>query len=694
MRPIRITLFAAMLAATITACGPNGDPVSSAEPMADLIIRNVNVVPMDRARVLENRTVVIRAGRISSIQSAESALPGASEIVDGSGQYLMPGLADMHVHLFGEDMLPLFLANGVTVVRNMWGFPGTLAMREEIQAGNMLGPRIFTAGPIIDGADPVWANSTVITDPDQAKAVVDAQVDAGYDFIKVYETLDPETYQALSTAAKSRGVPIAGHIPRAVSLQQAIDSGQRSVEHLVKLSQLSIAEGSMLEGAYGHRSDDASAFFAAAERLAAGELSLDELYNPQRLARWAQAMAEARLWSCPTVVVLGRIALDPASAQRLMDEPYMRYVAPTTRSSWPQANNIRSKNGGFDWSMAAQNLRKRVHLMQVSALHEAGAPLLLGTDTPNPFVAPGYSIHDELANFIAAGLSPFEALAAGTRDAARYLQASHEFGTVAEGLAADLILLDSNPLEDVDAVRDPVGIVLAGRWLSAADLQASLNALVDKFEGRTDWFSALPPLGDTAQRYAMTYNDSELGAVRFALTPDGFVEQSVVDFSGRAVSELSANIDGQGRVQRARLQQETSAGVVTAELVREAGQATLRSPAANGEPTAQTLPMDDQQLLVPGLLAANQLILAKRLDVPIGTEFAISRVTLDLGSGRGLAPDRMTLVRKSSAGDSHRFEIAIESANPATGEIVFKNTQIETVEVRFQSGVLRYTRTR
>lgn len=694
MHSIRTTLVAVLSAAMTMACGPGGDPVSHAKPKADLIIRNVNVIPMDRERILDNRTVVIRDGRISRIQPGDAALPVASEEVDGSGQFLMPGLADMHVHLFGEDMLPLFLANGVTTVRNMWGFPATLALREQIRAGSMLGPRIVTAGPIIDGDDPVWAGSTVLNDPDQAQAVVDAQIDAGYDFIKVYETLSLEAYRALAAAAESRGVPIAGHIPRAVTLQQAIDAGQQSAEHLVKLSQLSIADGSMLKGAYGHRSDDARAFFAAAERLAAGELSLDELFSSQRLARWAQAMAEAELWSCPTVVVLGRIALDPASAQRLLDEPYIRYVAPTTRSSWPQATNVRSKSGAFDWSLAAQNLRKRVHLMQVSALHEAGAPLLLGTDTPNPFVAPGYSIHDELANFIAAGLSPFEALATGTRDAALYLQARDAFGTVTEGLAADLILLDSNPLEDVDAVREPIGIVLAGRWLSAADLQAGLSALVDKFEADTDWFSALPPLGDATQRYAMTYNGSELGAVRFALTSDGYVEQSVVDFSGRAVSELRADTDAQGRVQRASLKRETSAGTVTAELVREAGEVTMRSPGADGEPTLQTVPMGDQQFLAPGLLAANQLILTGRLDAPVGTEFTVDRLTLDLGSGQGLMPDSMTLVREPPDKGLQRFEIAIESANPATGEIVFKNAQIESVEVRFQSGVLRYARTR
>ena len=403
---------------------------------------DVTVVPMDGARHLANRTVLVRAGRIEAIGPAASLpVPADALVIAGRGRWLMPGLADMHVHLHDERLLPIFLANGVTTVRNMWGRPDHLALRDRIDAGTLPGPTIVTAGPIYDGEPPVWPDSTVVTDAAAAERLVAAQCAAGYDFVKVYDNLAPAAYHGLVATARGRGVPVAGHVPRAVGLRGVLAAGQASIEHL-------------------------SGYVSPLGRVTP---AVEEL-GPRGVA---EATAAAGAWNCPTLVLRERM-VSVAEAEALLAQPEMRFVPAWVRALWDaQTDDTIRRAPAEDWGRVRRGNALRTEL--VRALRDAGARLLLGTDTPNRLVTPGFALHEELRHLVAAGLTPYEALRAGTADAAAFLGEGGVWGTVAPGARADLLLLDGDPLADVAHAARPAGVMARGRWLPRAQLARMLE---------------------------------------------------------------------------------------------------------------------------------------------------------------------------------------------------------------------------
>jgi hypothetical protein len=437
-----------------------------------LAFEHVTVVPMDREVVVADQTVVLRDGRIAALgPTGMVTVPADARRLDGSGRYLMPGLADMHVHVWDENDLFLFVANGVTTVRNLFGDPLHLGWRARIERGELAGPRIYTAGPILDGQPAVWPGSVELTDPEEAAAVVAAQKEAGYDFLKPYARLSRECYEALAIAGEEVGLALMGHVPDALALADVLEAGQRTVEHLGGWSEAAQRAGSPF------RSVDFTSEARAWQEV-----------DEAKLAALAAECAAAEAWNCPTLVVLQKWAKGEA-AEELLARPEMRYVSPAIRATWgPDAAENYLKRLP-DVAIEAANASVARMMRALPPIRDAwrargAGGILLGTDMGNPHVVAGFSVHEELANLVAAGLTPFEALRAGTSDAARCMGASTEWGTLAVGRRADLLLLAGNPLEDVAHARRPVGVVLKGRWLPGEELQAELERRAVAFEGR------------------------------------------------------------------------------------------------------------------------------------------------------------------------------------------------------------------
>ena len=430
-------------------------PSSSAD--SSVAIVKVHVLTMRSDEILRDHAVIVRDGRIAWIgPSAEASTEDVDLVVEAPGRYLMPGLADMHVHTWRDADLPLFVAYGVTTVRNMFGRPVQLDMRRRIQSGQLLGPTIVTAGPILDGDPPVWNGSQVVTSSASAIRAARGQQNAGYDFLKVYVGLQAPVYEALLAEAARLGLPVAGHVPRNVGLDRVLLSTQRSIEHLDQYASLLQTDPAR----QGDTSLPISSWLTA---------------EPAMMPDLARRFAESGVWSTPTLVLWEKWAT--ASPEVELARPEARYVSPELVAIW-QRNAL------------SPDVAKRVRdgqpmrLAMTGALAAADAPILMGTDVGNPYIIPGFSAHEELERLVASGMTPYEALSAATREPAVFLGQPRQFGTIDVGLRADLLLLEANPLEDIRATRLRKGVMIGGRWLPRAELDAMLEDLARSFGPR------------------------------------------------------------------------------------------------------------------------------------------------------------------------------------------------------------------
>jgi len=427
----------------------------AANPLVAFV--NVNVVPMDSERVLEDQTVIVRDGAIESLgSSGQIEVPAEALIVDGRGKYLMPGLVDMHVHIMFEDDMLLWVANGVTSVRNMWGntgkalqfgFPDQLALRKQIEQGALFGPTIYTAGPVMEGSPAFHPLAEPFDTPEAARESVAWQKAQGYDFIKVYDHLSPETYQAIIEAARENDIPVIGHVPFAVGLDNALASGQQTIEHLT-----------------GYIDPDAVKFIVPENQL--------DVY--------AVKTREGGVWNTVTLSEYPKSKQTPEGIERLKNQPGIIYYSPF----WNLVTPFFYKMSGESHTYQGADYPQRIAALNremVQALHKAGAGILLGTDAAQSYHIPGYSIHEELVMLVEAGLSPYEAIEAGTRNAAEAMGKSDEFGTIEAGKRADLILLEDNPLDDVSNIQNRAGVMVRGRRLTEEQLQSMLDGLVESY---------------------------------------------------------------------------------------------------------------------------------------------------------------------------------------------------------------------
>lgn len=419
---------------------------------------NVAVVPMDRDRILRNQTVIVRHGAIAEMDASTRLRPPANAtVVDGSGRYLMPGLTEMHAHIpppaQGEDTLErtmfLFLSNGVTTIRGMLGDPAHLALRSRARRGEIVAPRIFTSGPSLNG------NSAPT--PEVAARMVDEQHAAGYDFIKLHPGLTRPVFDAAVAAAARRGIPLAGHVSAEVGLDAALAARQATIDHL----------DGYVEALAGYGGG-----FAAQEAGFFGTGLVDRA-DPARIPELAAATRDAGVWVVPTQSLMEHL-LSPEDPAEMARRPEMRYMPAETVQRWVQAKRNRMESAALTQEQAERyiDLRRRL----IAALQDAGAGLLLGSDAPQWWNVPGFSIQHELRMMVDAGLTPYQALTSGTRNPARFF-GEDDWGTIGPGQAADLILLEADPLEDIGNVARRAGVMVRGLWLPASEIQARLEAI-------------------------------------------------------------------------------------------------------------------------------------------------------------------------------------------------------------------------
>lgn len=445
-----------------------GKPSFPPRVRGPLAITQVSVVTMESRRILEDQTVVVEDGVIRALAPSATHDVTGMQVIDGSGKYLTPGLADMHTHITDAGVLRLYLANGVTQVRNMDGLPFHLALARMVERGTLAGPRLVTVSPLIDGFGTqgltARPRSLVLMDPAQAEPMAQRLVKRGYREMKAYQWLTLDALGALGRAAAHAGVRMAGHCPDGITFEQAMAAGMSCFEHLT-----GIAAGHLRGGRQFPSLRDTASRLGnrQAVEMVAHHLDFDAI------RRLAHAMAAGEVWNCPTLVVWQKQNQDLGVA---LADPDLRYEHPGAVREWERG--LRRRYAALpcpeqEWLALARG-RDEALAKVVTILHEEGAPLLLGTDAPNPFVIHGCSIHQELANLVQAGLSPYEALRCGTLEAARFLGESAASGTVAVGKRADLLLLRANPLLDVGAVRELEAVFVNGYHLTRADLDGLL----------------------------------------------------------------------------------------------------------------------------------------------------------------------------------------------------------------------------
>ena len=445
----------------------NGFTACAQKPSANdlFVIQNATVVDVPSGALLTDQTVVLEHNRISSVAPSKSAkYPRNAPSVNARGFFLIPGLWDMHVHLvFGdwfpgakEISLPLFLANGVTGVRDMGSELQTVQeWRNEIEVGRLLGPRILTSGPMLDGPKPRFPSSMAITTADDGRRAVDSLKDRGADFIKLQSLIPRDAVFAIADEAKKQEIAFEGHVPDSVRASEMSEAGMKSFEHLI-----GIFEGSSPnEDDYlkGGKSD--GHFLASCDGTRAGAL--------------AALLAKNRTWQCPTLVwERGGNLIDAADFAR--DERAKYVPAAWKTETWKRfTDEIKQGYGEDDIAVRRKFIEKELEVVQ--RLHKAGVPFLAGTDTPaGVYIFPGFSLHEELQRFVAAGFTPLEALQTATLNPAQFFGKEEQLGTIERGKIADLVLLSANPLEDISNTQKIAAVIFDGRYYSRKDLDKML----------------------------------------------------------------------------------------------------------------------------------------------------------------------------------------------------------------------------
>jgi hypothetical protein len=434
--------------------------VAAQAPTAAIV--DVHVASMTDKPPVGRQTVIVESGRITWIGPAGSArIPAGATRIEGRGGYLLPGFADMHVHLGSERSLLTYLANGITTVRSMSGSERQLDWRRRVERDSLLGPRIVTAGAIVDGDPPSQPWMRVLTDPAQARGEVLAQRAAGFDFIKVYNSVPRAVYDSIVTAAREVGLAVAGHIPFEVGLPGALAAKQRSIEHL---------RGYVAE------------LVPATAPLQPGPTLRQRsvVWNYVDRARIPEVVAATRaagVWNCPTLVVTSHNMLPSAEHARLRQRPELRFLGP---ESFPDRSRISYLRDFADSDYVAAQHGLGPQLELVAALHRAGAGLLVGTDS---WLA-GFAFQEELELLERAGITRLEVLRLATLAAAEFLGERGEWGEVTVGQRADLQLVGGDPLASLGNLRRRIGVMTRGRWIGQVELERRMTgARGDKMGG-------------------------------------------------------------------------------------------------------------------------------------------------------------------------------------------------------------------
>ncbi|MEU0877665.1 amidohydrolase family protein [Lentzea sp. NPDC005914] len=421
-------------------------------------LRGVTLV--DSAGTRPNATIVLADNKILAVGSCDLPLPRGSTVLDLPGKFVIPGLWDMHVHGAYMDRitLPLCLVNGVTGIREMWGLPPIYALRERIERGEVLGPRLIVGSTIIDGPHSTLPGALIVATPDEGRQAVRDAKTQGADFVKVYSYLDRATLAAIADECSVQDITFAGHCSDHVALGDASDLGQRTFEHMYGLPLATSTQETHLRQAIADLPLDPANSFAWFRQVLEFERRATLWHSRSKAVQLAKRLRRNGSALCPTMVAM-RVYSSPAD--RFANDPRMRYMPAFYRDFW--------RDGLKNWApVTPQEIREQAEFLkrrmeQVAEMHDHGVEILVGTDAGNPYVFSGFSVHDELELLVDAGLSPAAALRAGTRNSA-----------IKPGEAANLVVLDGHPLTNIRNTQRIHTVLTRGRTLGPAERQQML----------------------------------------------------------------------------------------------------------------------------------------------------------------------------------------------------------------------------
>lgn len=473
-----------LIALCFTAAAQNKSTLS---PQSRIYISHVTVIDTETGKEARDQTVLISGDRISDVvKSAGITAPAGVRLVNGRGKYLIPGLWDMHVHRTEyESTYPIYLANGVTGVREMAGPQDAHKFRAELATKNLDAPRMYLASPIIDGYPPRWPDQIAVRNAEDARAVVDEQKQNGADFIKVYDRLSRESYFAIIDEATRQHIPVVGHVPFAISAWEASAAGQKSIEHLHAFPLACSSREPELR----------ARLVASPNSWKAWNAIYMEAYQSYDDAKCLRLMAEFRrngTWIVPTLVVFRSAAF--SNDPQFRNDDRLRYFSGHLRNSLGRsyvAERATFDEGDFAVERQLYTHRKAL----VGALFRAGASLLAGTDVPNPFVFPGFGLHDELALSVEGGVTPLGALQSATRNPALFLGIADKYGSVTSGKIADLVLLNADPLVDIRNTTRISEVFLNGREYDREALDRMLKDAQQAADTANSSSTSTPPEG-------------------------------------------------------------------------------------------------------------------------------------------------------------------------------------------------------
>jgi len=446
------------------------------ETEATLLFTHVTIVNTAGGPHLTDMAVFIDGDRITDVKKARHVrAPKGIQEVDATGKYLIPGLWDMHVHWYDERFLGLFIANGVTGVRQMYGFPFHLDWRDKASKGELLAPRQVVASPIIDGPGATWVGSIEVGHEQEARDAVRKIKESGFDFVKIYNGIPRDAFLALADEAAKQGLPFVGHVPHSVSALEASDAGQKCIEHLNGVLEACSPDGHEITRGYLKYTAGVNNIKGTdpARRQALRVLFEKALatYEAERANALFARFAQNGTWQCPTLVVNRVVAF--IDQRDFRNDPRLKYFPAAFRARWqPERNPLWASRSAEDYAVSKRRFRMEMKI--VSEMRRAGVRFLAGTDTGNPYCFPGFSLHDELSLLVEAGFTPLEALQTATWNPAIFLGEAESYGTVEKGKIADLLLLEADPLDKIDNTKRIAAVVLGGKLFGKPQIDEML----------------------------------------------------------------------------------------------------------------------------------------------------------------------------------------------------------------------------
>ena len=494
-----------------------GLPASIAAQSAAFV--GVNVIPMDRERVLQNQTVVVRDGVIAEIGDAKKIkVPKDAVRVDGKGKYLIPGLVDMHTHLLSDsdefpdsiapDELRVMVAHGVTTVRFMIGTPELLALRARSAKGEIAAPTIYVASPHLTGRE--QGNNFVVNTPDEAREAVRKSKAAGYDFIKITTFIKAEVYEAAVDEAAKQNIRVVGHADsRFVGVERAWKAKQQ-IEHLDGYLEMLLRDDAPMKGSisdlYIYNPDNWKSF---------------DYIDENKIAEIARKTVAANPYADPTQHFMKNSFGVARSEESIRAQPDFKFYPHKVQQQWL---DFYKKNRMLNTISLAQRARWiEIRNKMIKAIHDAGGKIMAGSDTPEFLYLYGFSQHRELKALADAGLSNYAVLAAGTRNAHEFFGSIDKVGTIEKGKGADLILLNANPIDNILATENRAGVMLKGKWYTQSELNGWLDAAATKISGSMA----------AAEKHAATEIENLGGKVEF----NAFNEVVKVDLNNAKITD-------------------------------------------------------------------------------------------------------------------------------------------------------------